>query len=132
MLSLPSRVAIYLYSEPVDMRKSIDGLSALVKARLGYDVYSGNLFTFVSRRRDRLKILGWDHGGFVVYYKRLERGRFRLPAARAGRLSITIDSGALSMLLEGIDFSRVRRPKLWHPPAQNNGPKDREDDQLMI
>ena len=80
MLSLPPSVRIYLATAPADMRKGHDGLSALVKQELGQDVFSGHLFVFVSRKGNRIKILTWDHGGFVLYYKRLERGRFRLPA----------------------------------------------------
>ena len=76
MLTLPSSVRVYLASEPTDMRKGFDGLRALVIG-LGQDVYSGHLFVFVSRRGDRIKILSWDRGGFVLWYKRLEKGRFR-------------------------------------------------------
>jgi transposase len=83
VLTLPSSVRIYLAAGPVDLRRSIDGLSAIVAER-GHDVYSGHLYAFVSRRGDRIKILTWDHGGFVLYYKRLERGRFRLPERREG------------------------------------------------
>jgi len=67
VLTLPSSVRIYLAAEPVDLRKSIDGLSAIVSAR-GHDPFSGHLFVFQSRRANRIKILTWDHGGFVFYY----------------------------------------------------------------
>jgi hypothetical protein len=70
MLTLPASVRIYLATGPVDLRKSIDGLGALASAR-GHDVFSGHLFVFTSRRGDRVKILVWDRGGFVLYYKRL-------------------------------------------------------------
>ena len=79
MLTLPESVRIYLATAPTDMRKGFDGLSALIEHELGEDVYSGHLFVFVSRRGDRVKILTWERGGFVLWYKRLERGRFRLP-----------------------------------------------------
>jgi transposase len=64
---------------------------------------SGHLFVFTSRRGDRVKILVWDRGGFVLYYKRLERGRFRLPAIAPGATSVTLDERALDALLDGID-----------------------------
>jgi transposase len=70
MLTLPASVRIYLATGTVDLRKSIDGLGALASAR-GHDPYSGHLYVFTSRRGDRVKILCWDHGGFVLYYKRL-------------------------------------------------------------
>lgn len=116
MLSLPSSVRIYLATEPTDMRKGFDGLSALVR-RHGGDVFSGHLFAFISKRRNRIKILVWDNGGFVLYYKRLERGRFRMPRRPDGATSVQLDSAQLSMLLDGIDVSRVRRPEKWLPPA---------------
>lgn len=114
MLTLPSSVRIYLAAEPVDLRRSIDGLSALVAAA-GHDVYSGHLFVFGGRRRDRIKILAWDRGGFVLYYKRLESGRFRWPAIAEGAREIELDATQLAMLLDGIDVKRVRRPAAWAP-----------------
>ncbi len=97
------------------VRKGIDGLCRLAETQLGGDVYAGALFVFVSRGRDRIKILSWDAGGFVVYYKRLESGRFRLPCAPAGASRIGLDAAELTMLLAGIDLNRVRRPALWEP-----------------
>jgi transposase len=73
---------------------------------------------FVSRRRDRVKILAWDRGGLTLWYKRLEKGRFRLPRIEEDIKSVPMDSGELSMLLEGIDYSKVRRPKRWDPPIR--------------
>ena len=77
MLTFSATQRIYLAVEPVDMRKSIDGLMALVRSSFGEDVYSGHLFVFVSRRGDRVKVLTFSRGGFILYYKRLEQGRFR-------------------------------------------------------
>jgi len=116
MLSLPSAVQIYLASEAVDMRRGFDSLSALVTAR-GLDVFSGHLFVFVSKRKDRVKILAWDRGGFVLYYKRLERGRFRLPLLVGD--TVRLDAGQLAMLLDGVDLAHVRRNRPWRPPAAN-------------
>lgn len=115
MLTLPRSVRIYLAVGPVDLRKSIDGLGALVRAR-SHDVFSGHLFVFTSRRGDRIKILVWDSGGFVVYYKRLERGRFRLPTVAPGAVEVQLDATQLAMLLDGIDVKRVKAPSRWEPP----------------
>ncbi len=118
MLTLPRSVRIYISSGPTDMRRSIDGLMSIVKDELEGDVYSGHLYVFVSRRADRVKILTWDKGGFVLYYKRLERGMFRLPHIDPSTMAVEIDATQLSMLLDGIDYSRVRRPKPWMPAEQ--------------
>jgi transposase len=97
------------------MAKSHDGLAALVVERFGDDPFSGNLFVFLGRRGDRCKILWWERGGFVVYYKRLERGRMRLPAITRGASRVVLDGAQLAMLLDGIDLARVTRPAAWSP-----------------
>ena len=122
MLTLPPSVKIYLFAAPTDMRKGHDGLSALVTGELGADLFSGHLFVFVSRRGDRVKILAWDRGGLALWYKRLERGRFRLPRIREDCRSVQMDPGELSLLLEGIDYSKVRRPVRWEPPLAKVSP----------
>jgi len=116
MWGLPESVRILLFTAATDMRKGFEGLSGLVHAA-GEDVYSGALFVFVSRRRDRLKILTFQKGGFVLWYKRLEQGRFK-PARTRAEGSVPMDSTDLSLLLEGIDVSRVRRPKRWQPRSR--------------
>jgi len=116
MLTLPSAVRIVLATEPVDMRKSIDGLMAVVRSSFGEDVYSGHLFVFVSRRGDRVKILTFSRGGFILYYKRLEQGRFRLPQVEQQAQSVKLDATQLAMLLDGIDVAEVKRPAAWEPP----------------
>jgi len=115
MLALPRSVRIYLSSEPVDMRRGHDGLFAIVKNEWGLDPFSGHLFAFVGKRRDRAKILVWDRGGFVLIYKRLEKGRFRIPTVEPGARTVALDSTSLAMLLDGIDVGRVCRPALWEP-----------------
>jgi transposase len=93
---------VYLAREPVDLRKSIDGLSLLVGQVLGQDPFSAQLFVFVNRRRDKLKALRWDHNGFVLYYKRLERGQFPWPALDAGPAALVIEPRQLQWLLSGL------------------------------
>lgn len=117
MLTLPPSVRIFLAVEPVDLRRGHDGLYALVRNQWKMDPFAGHLFVFVGRRRNRIKILFWDRGGFVIYYKRLERGRFRLPRLHPGATSITLDATQLGMLLDGIDVERVRRARHWIPPS---------------
>src|SRR5262252_3443920 len=97
------------------MRKSIDGLMAVVQQELKEDAYSGHLFVFISRRCDRVKVLTWDKGGFVLFYKRFERGQFRLPHMGSDSMAVEIDATQLAMLLDGIDYRRVRRPHSWEP-----------------
>jgi transposase len=116
VLSIPRSVRIYIASAPTDMRRSIDGLMALVTDELKEDAYSGHLFVFLSRRADRVKILTWDNGGFVLYYKRLEQGRFRPLQVDASATAVEIGATQLLMLLDGIDLSRVRNPKHWKRP----------------
>ncbi len=117
MLTLPPSVRIYLASAPVDMRRGHDGLVAVVRTQWKLDPYEGHLFVFVGRRSDRCKILFYDRGGFVLYYKRLERGRFRVPHVTPGAASVTLDATALAMLLDGIDVVAVKRPRHWEPPV---------------
>jgi transposase len=118
VITIPRSVRILIGSTPIDMRKSIDGLMAIVQEELGEDAYSGHLFVFVSRRCDRVKILTWDKGGFVLVYKRLEKGQFKLPRMDPSSRAVEIDATQLAMLLDGIDFGRVRRPEHWQPPSQ--------------
>lgn len=122
MLGLPDSVKILLFTESTDMRKGFDGLSFLVKAA-GGDVYSGHLFVFVSRRRDRVKILTFQKGGFVLWYKRLEKGRFKPVPSTAER--VELDATQLTMLLDGIDVRRVHRAKHWQPPKKGIDKIDR-------
>jgi transposase len=119
MLRLPSlgeldrgmAARIYLATAPTDMRKGFDTLAALVKDFLGQDPLSGHLFLFVGRGKDRLKILYWDSDGFALWYKRLEEGKFRLPASREEDASVQLKASELAMMLEGIDLRSIKRSK---------------------
>lgn len=103
---LSSAIRAYVFSEAVDMRKSIDGLSQIVATAMGMNPLSGQVFVFIGRRRDRAKLLVWDRHGFWVLYKRLESGRFTDPSRLAGS---GIAMSELIAWLDGIDLSRVRR-----------------------
>lgn len=107
MLTLEGVGRVYLAAGYTDMRKSIDGLAALVSGVLEQNPVSAHWFVFCGRRRDRLKILHWDHNGFWLYYRRLERGRFRWPdAGEASALCIT--ARQLRWLLDGLAVEECR------------------------
>ena len=116
MISLSTSARVFVASAPVDMRRGHDGLFAIIQG-WGLDPYSGDLFAFIGRRRDRVKVLVWHRGGFVLLYKRLEKGRFRIPVVKHGESRAVLDTTELAMLLDGIDLAHVRRPPLWSPPA---------------
>ncbi len=105
--------SIHLATEPVDMRKSIDGLSALVAGQLEMNPLSGQLFIFYNRGRDKIKALYWDKNGFCLWYKRLERHRFHIPATLpSGALTITSDQ--LAWLLSGLHFHQMQGHESLH------------------
>jgi transposase len=114
VLTISPAVRVYVATGTTDLRRSIDGLAALVRERLELDPLSGHLFLFRNRRGDRLKILAWDQGGFWVLYKRLERGTFAWPAEEAG--PVTMRSSDLLLLLAGVDLARTRRRR-WYERA---------------
>ena len=116
MLTLPPSVRVYMAAEPVDLRRGHDGLVAIVRASWKLDPFAGHLFVFLGKRLDRVKILAWDRNGFVLYYKRLSKGRFRPPKIEAGAERVEMDATTLAMLLDGIDVTYVRRPNRWTPP----------------
>ena len=97
-------VQVWLATTPVDMRKSFDTLAEHVRAFLGHDPLGGSLFVFRNRPGERLKILWWDGSGLTLYYKRLEKGTFRFPAAGGGN-SLAISSAQLLRLLEGMEVA---------------------------
>ena len=113
MLNLPPSVRILLAREPADMRKGFDGLAHLVHSVLQEDPLSGHLFVFRNRRGDRIKLLLWDTDGFLIIYKRLEKGTFRFPEpSGAEATSVAVRATDLIMLLDGVDLqSAKRRPR---------------------
>jgi transposase len=115
MLSLPSSVRIYLGTEPADMRRSFDGLAYLVQQFLQGDPLSGHLFVFRNKAGDRIKVLFWDGDGYVIYYKRLEEGTFRFPMGSGS--AVTVRAADLTMLLDGVDLTSVRRRKRYQRPT---------------
>ena len=110
-----SSVRIWLYTPPTDMRKSFDGLAALVKRQLAEDPLSGQLFAFINRKRTQMKVLYFDRTGYCLWSKRLERGQFHWDATRGDKQAL--DPTALTFLLEGIDDRSIRRYKRYRKPA---------------
>jgi transposase len=107
MLSLGSSHRYYLYSGVADMRKGFDGLSGLVLSEMGGDPLSGDVFIFVNRGRNRMKLLVWEDSGFVLWYKRLEEGTFEFPAVVPGQSSVGISWHQLVLILEGVSLESV-------------------------
>jgi len=107
MLMAPPTMRIYVATEPADMRRSFDGLAAMVREGMGGDPFSGHLFVFRNRRGDRVKILFWDRSGLCLWYKRLEEGVFHFPTGDASR--VEVEAAELTLLLEGIDLAGATR-----------------------
>ena len=110
MISFSPAQRYFLYRDAADMRKSFDGLCGLVTAGLKRDPLSGDVFVFINRRRTHIKLLVWDRNGFVIYYKRLEKGSFEIPA------SGTPNWHQLVLMLEGISLKSVRYRKRYSRP----------------
>lgn len=110
---MPTPQRMLLARDPVDFRKSIDGLAAVCELHLGEEPLDGTLFLFVNRRRTAVKALVWTYGGFTLMYKRLEKGRFRWPSLDDDRTTVSV--AEVAALLEGIDLSRARRLRRWNP-----------------
>jgi len=104
------------------MRKGFDTLAALVTEHLGRDPLSGDLFLFLSRGKDRLKALVWEPDGFLLCYKRLEEGTYRLPPHAPGVAGVTLKASELAMLLDGIDLKSVRRSRRYRRDAGTAAP----------
>lgn len=112
MLTLaPPTSGIWLLATPTDMRKSFDGLLALATEHCQRNVLDGGLFLFVNKRRDRIKLLWWDHDGLVIWYKRLEAGTFEVPVSDDSHITLTTTQ--LSLLLGGIELASVKQRKRY-------------------
>lgn len=113
MFTLGSNHRFQLYSEPTDMRKSFDSLSGLVQNNLGQSPMNGEVFIFINKTRNKIKLLHWSGSGFVLYYKRLESGTFELPQydIRAG--SYHLNYSQLVMLIDGICIKNIQQKKRY-------------------
>jgi transposase len=113
MIHLPASVRVYLCLSPCDMRRSFDGLHALVRDHLQLDAFAGHLYLFANKRRDRVKILYWDRDGFAIWAKRLEEGSYVIPCGEAAQARCEITIEELGALLSGIDLSSATRRKRY-------------------
>ena len=118
MLSLPPAVRIFVARGATDLRKSFDSLSVLVQDVLRQDPFSGHLFAFFNRRRDRVKLLVWDRTGFLLLYKRLEEGTFSIPGAGS---TVELSVRDLLLVLEGIELRGVQQRRRYTREVGSDG-----------
>jgi transposase len=122
--SFPSALGqtkIYLYAKPTDMRKSFDGLHAIVQSEFRRDIRLGDVFLFLNRRLDRIKLIHWDRDGLAIWMKRLERGTFQRPRRLLSGEQVEMDATDLALLLSGIELASVRRrPRYSFDAAQRS------------
>ena len=113
MFALSAENRFHLFSKPTDMRKSFDGLSGLVQNSLGRNPSGGDVFIFINKRRDKIKLLHWQGASFVLYYKRLEKGTFELPRYDAVAGSISLDYARLVMIIDGLSIQNIQKRKRY-------------------
>ncbi|MFO7863283.1 MAG: IS66 family insertion sequence element accessory protein TnpB [Salinivirgaceae bacterium] len=111
MFSLSSTSRFFLYKGATDMRKSFDGLCGIVHGQLHRNPMSGDVFIFINRRRDKIKLLQWEQGGFVLYYKRIESGTIEIPPLETSQKSLQIKWTDLVMMIEGISLKHIKKRK---------------------
>ena len=123
MFALSAENSFHLYSQPTDMRKSFDALSGLVRNYLGCDPTSGEVFIFINKRRDKVKLLHWQGSGYLLFYKRLEKGTFELPRYDASIGSITLGYSQLVMIIDGLSIKNLQKRTRYtrHKAPVNQG-----------
>lgn len=109
MIGFTASQRYFLFRSSTDMRKSFDGLCGLVGGQMKRNILSGDVFIFINRDRNRIKLLVWDRTGFVIWYKRLEEGTFELPQISEGQMDVSLMWNQLIMILEGIQLSSIRQ-----------------------
>ena len=114
MFTLSSQHRFLLYSQPTDMRKSFDGLSGLVQNKLSTNPRNGDVFIFINRGRDRIKLLHWSGSGYTLYYKRLESGTFELSTYDGGARGIKLDYARMVMIMDGLSIKNVAMRKRYN------------------
>jgi transposase len=117
MFALSSENKFHLYSQPTDMRKSFDGLSGLVQNNLGSNPCNGDVFMFINKTRDKIKLLHWQGSGFTLYYKRLEQGTFETPRYDSAVGSITLSYTHMAMIIDGLSIRNLQKRKRYQTSA---------------
>jgi len=118
MFTLSSSQRYHLYSQPTDMRKSFDGLSGIIRNELNGNPCSGDVFIFINRLRNKIKLLHWQGIGFTLYYKRLEEGTFELLEYDPQVGSITLSYAQIVLLVDGFSIKNIRKRKLFSFPEE--------------
>ena len=121
MLHLSSSCNYYLYRGNTDMRKGFDSLSGLVSSQMQLNVLSGSVFIFLNKKHNQVKLLLWEGDGFALYYKRLEKGTYELPATNDKNDRLSISSEQLQLILQGISLKSVRRRKRYQHQQGKSG-----------
>ena len=122
MLHLSSVCNYYLYLGNTDMRKGFDSLSGLVSSQMQLNALVGSVFIFLNKKHNQVKLLLWEGDGFALYYKRLEKGTYEIPADNgAGNTSLVISSQQLQLILQGISLKSVRRRKRYQHQQGESG-----------
>ncbi len=121
MLHLSSSCNYYLYRGNTDMRKGFDSLSGLVFSQMQLNALSGSVFIFLNKKHNQVKLLLWEGDGFALYYKRLEKGTYELPAAHDIKDTLSISSQQLQLILQGISLKSVRRRKRYEHQQSKSG-----------
>jgi len=116
VLSLSPGIQVFMALEPVDMRKSFDGLSAAVQTVFERNVLDGHVFLFLNRRRDRIKILWWDRDGLALWSKRLEGGSYEVPRHAPDTKQLQLEATQLSLLLAGVRLDSAKRRRRYRLP----------------
>jgi transposase len=120
MLHLSPSCNYYLYRGNTDMRKGFDSLSGLVSSQMQHSALNGSVFIFLNKKHNQVKLLLWEGDGFALYYKRLEKGTYELPAGDDTNKSLSISSEQLQLILQGISLKSVcRRTRYQHQQGES-------------
>lgn len=117
MFTLTADHTFHLFNQPTDMRKSFDALSGLIRNHLDSNPLNGEVFIFINKCRDKIKLLHWQGSGFLLYYKRLEQGTFEIPRYDASIGSISLNYAQMVMIMDGLSIKNLQQRKRYEHPA---------------
>lgn len=113
MLGLSAKHNYFYYAKATDLRKGFDGLCGLVRSEMKGNPLDGSVYIFINRKRDKMKMLVWEPGGFMMLYKRLERGTFELPQVNEVTNKVEINWQTLMLMIQGISLQKIKRRKRY-------------------